>query len=74
MRFDSCDRENRTITLSHDEWFKPKAFWFAKDLPFPRLDGIAPGDYVSVQFEMKLDQTRIVAIEKYRPDMDSTSA
>jgi hypothetical protein len=76
LRFDSCDRDNRTITLNPLEWHDPWRFCFAKDLPFPRLDGIAPGDYVSVQFEVieflkGWPEKRIVSIEKYQPDEDS---
>jgi len=76
MRFDSCDRENRTISLKELEPFKKiKKFHVAKDLPFPQLDGIAPGDYVNVQFEvMEWREERIAIIEKCPPDMASASA
>lgn len=73
LRFESCDRENRTITLNNFWWPKAQEFHFAKDLPLPKLDGIAPGDQVNVQFDAIEWQKgwvekRIVTIEKYRPD------
>lgn len=72
LRFKSYDRENRKITLSALDWNDPREYHFAKDLSFPQLDGIAPGDQVYVQFDVieylkGWREMRIVTIEKWKP-------